>query len=511
MSLANILSIRDLLEKQVEIRGDKLFLEVEDVDGCVEKATYQEFYNSVLKLGNVLAEEGVKKGDKVLLHLPNSIDFMHAWFAITSLGAVMVPTNILSPKKEMDYLVQHSESKLIITEEEYVEKFEGMDVKVLLARYRGSNIELNLKERMYQAHSTPSDNDINCLDIAAILYTSGTTSKPKGVMITHANYLHAGEYMSSMLKMTSNDKGLIVLPMFHGNGQYYLTMPLITVGGSIALTEKFSATKYFEQAQRFDATIGSLFAAPMKMILKKAKSVTDHSFRDIIFAQSLTKEQLQEFEDHFNVNLLQIYGMTETVGTPLMNPLEGVRKNMSIGIAGSGYSVKLTNAYGKTVSDGEIGQITVKGKKGKTLMLGYYKDEEATKKTLKNDWLYTEDNAKILEDGYFYFVDRMKDMVKRAGENIATSEVESVLNEHPKIADSAVIGIKDEIRDVSLKALVVLKDGEKLTKEEVIDYCRSNIAKFKVPEFIEFLEEFPRTSVGKIQKAKLRDNGRIRN
>jgi crotonobetaine/carnitine-CoA ligase len=194
-----------------------------------------------------------------------------------------------------------------------------------------------------------------------------------------------------------------------------------------------------------------------------------------------------------------------------MNPLEGVRKNMSIGIAGSGYSVKLTNAYGKTVSDGEIGQITVKGKKGKTLMLGYYKDEEATKKTLKNDWLYTEDNAKILEDGYFYFVDRMKDMVKRAGENIATSEVESVLNEHPKIADSAVIGIKDEIRDVSLKALVVLKDGEKLTKEEVIDYCRSNIAKFKVPEFIEFLEEFPRTSVGKIQKAKLRDNGRIRN
>ncbi|MDE5414348.1 AMP-binding protein [Alkalihalobacterium chitinilyticum] len=500
-------TLNSLLEQQLQQNPNKTFLKVESDDRTIETATYKQFAEKVRKLMTVLDEMGIKKGDKVLLHLPNSMNFMISWFAISGMGAVMVPTNILSAKAEMDFLVTHSKAKMVVTEEEYIEKFTDLNVEILLSRYKGTkHQDKHLDHLMNLASPYSRPLDINSDDLAAILYTSGTTSNPKGVMITHANYVYAGEYMSRMLKMTEQDCGLVVLPMFHGNGQYYLTMPLLTVGGTVAITEKFSASRYFEQAALFEATIGSLFAAPIKMILRRGSGNTcDHQLKKIIFAQSVTKEQLVEFEQTSHVELSQIYGMTETIGTPLMNPIDGICKNMSIGQPGLGYEVRLVNEHGNDVATGDAGQIIVKGEPGRTLMLGYYDDEEATKKALQDGWLYTGDNARVGDDGYFYFVDRLKDMVKRAGENIATSEIETVLNQHPQIADSAVVGVDDEIRDVALKAFVILKEGAHLTEKEVISHCQGLLAKFKIPEYIEFIDEFPRTSVGKIQKAKLRD------
>ncbi|WP_078427204.1 class I adenylate-forming enzyme family protein [Alkalihalobacterium alkalinitrilicum] len=498
-------TVSSLLQQQVTNLPNKTFIKVESDNRKVEQVTYKEFDEKVKRFITVLTDRGVQKGDRVLLHLPNSMDFMVAWFAISGMGAIMVPTNILSAKAEMDYLVTHSNAKVVITEEEYMEKFSNVDL--LLSRYEGTKHQDKSLTFLHQlAEPYNAQIDIHSDDIAAILYTSGTTSNPKGVMITHANYVYAGEYMSLMLKMTEQDCGFVVLPLFHGNGQYYMTMPLLTVGGTIAITEKFSASRYFEQAASLGATIGSLFAAPIKMILRRGDGQTyNHQLKKIIFAQSVTEEQLSQFEQTYDVELAQIYGMTETIGTPLMNPIDGLCKNMSIGQPGLGYEIRLINEQGKDVANGEAGQIIVKGQPGRTLMLGYFDDEEATNKTLQDGWLYTGDNARLDEDGYFYFVDRLKDMVKRAGENIATSEIETVLNQHPLIADSAVVGIDDEIRDVALKAFVILKDGTSISEQEVIEHCQERLAKFKVPEFVEFIDEFPRTSVGKIQKAKLRD------
>ncbi|WLR52639.1 AMP-binding protein [Bacillus tianshenii] len=510
MDAIGMRTIPSLLQEQVKQNGNKTFLLFEDANGGSYSVSYEEFDQTVKKLINVLCSKGIRKGDKVLLHLPNSLDFMYAWFAITSMGAVMVPTNILSPKSEMDYLISHSNSKLIITEEAYLDKFTEIvserNLEVLLSRCEGREYEDKDLQRLLDSAEVLSveTNNVTSDDVAAILYTSGTTSKPKGVLVTHANYIYAGEYMSQTLKMRSDDRGLIVLPMFHGNGQYYLTMPLLTVGGSIALTEKFSASRYFEQAESFKATIGSLFAAPIKMILRSGEGKTyNHKLKTIIFAQSVTAEQLEQFEQTYEVGLLQIYGMTETIGTPLMNPLDGVRTNMSIGKPGIGYEVKLVDEDGKEVENGEVGQIIVKGIPGRTLMKGYFENEEKTKASLQDEWLYTGDNARIGDDGCFYFVDRMKDMVKRAGENIATSEIEDILNEHPHISDSAVIGVPDEMRDVAIKAFIIQKEDADLSEEEVISYCKERLASFKVPEEVQFVDEFPRTSVGKIQKHQL--------
>jgi crotonobetaine/carnitine-CoA ligase len=230
----------------------------------------------------------------------------------------------------------------------------------------------------------------------------------------------------------------------------------------------------------------------------------ENDLRVILFAQSVTEEQLKQFEERYDVSLLQIYGMTETIGTPLMNPIDGIRKNMSIGKPTIGYEVKVVDEDGKEVPVGQSGQIIVKGIPGRTLMKGYFKNPRATLETLKDGWLYTGDNAKVESDGYFYFVDRIKDMIKRAGENVAANEVESVLSEHPGVYEAAVIGIPDEMRDEAIKAYVIIREDHIVTEEELIEFCRKRLAKFKIPDSIEFVLEFPRTSVGKIQKHLLR-------
>ncbi|ETP70421.1 hypothetical protein G159_02490 [Planococcus glaciei CHR43] len=506
-------TLKDLLSEQTKRYADKPFLIFEDVENEISEMTYREFSDAVHRLSHVFLGLGVSKGNHVTLHLPNCLEFMTSWFALANIGAIMVPTNILSTRDEMEYILNHSESVLLVTEEDYLEKFTETGDRlpylkeILLARTKSSQVAAkDIAKLMEQSASSQSDVFINSEDVAAMLYTSGTTSKPKGVQVTHANYLYTGEVMSKSIRLTPEDRQLVVLPLFHGNAQYYSTMSALVVGASIAITEKFSASRYFVQAKRLGATVGSLFAAPIRMIMaqKYDTSFQDHSMRVIWFAQSVTEEQLNEFEEKYQVPLLQMYGMTETVGVPLMNPLDGIRKNMSIGRPTIGYEVKIIDAEGKETKQGEPGQIVVKGIPGRTLMKSYFKNPAATEETLKDGWLHTGDNGMIGEDGYFYFVDRIKDMFKRSGENVAANEVESVIADYPGVYEVAVVSIPDPIRDEAIKAFVILQEQVDVTEEELIEYCRTRLAKFKVPDIIEFVEDFPRTSVGKIQKHMLR-------
>ncbi|WP_379969506.1 AMP-binding protein [Ectobacillus sp. sgz5001026] len=506
-------TLRNVLDERVALHGDKLFLLFEDKEKQDFSLLYGEFQADVKRLASVLLDFGVRKGDTVTLHLPNCMEFMTAWFALAEIGAVMVPTNILSTESEMEFILEHSESVLLITEETYLEKFKHIRNHVpklrdiLLARYKGKD-ELNrsLSYLMEHASTTLPDVPLFAEDVAAMLYTSGTTSRPKGVLITHANYLFAGEVMSKSIRLTPEDRQFIVLPLFHGNAQYYSVMSALMVGASVAITEKFSASNYFKQAKRLGCTVGSLFAAPIRMILAKEydPSDCDNSLRMIWFAQTITNEQLDDFETNYDTKLLQLYGMTETVGTPLMNPLDGIRNNMSIGKPTLGYEVKVVDQDGNECAQGEIGQIIVKGIPGRTLMKGYFKNESATEEALRDGWLYTGDNARVNESGYFFFADRVKDMIKRAGENVAASEVEKVICEHPCVYECAIIGIPDEVRDETMKAYVIVRDGQVVTEEEIVAYCKHRLAKFKVPAFVEFVHDLPRTSVGKIQKHVLR-------
>ncbi|MDI7744034.1 AMP-binding protein [Lysinibacillus fusiformis] len=509
-------TLRSLLEEKVSMYPEKVFVAFEDAGGNQKTKTYREFYEDVLKLGNALMDLNIKPGDHITLHLPNNIEFLTIWFAVAHIGAIMVPTNILSSADEMNYIINHSESVLLITEEEHVEKFQGMldeipaIQQIILTRFRNESPALLNFDHLLRTASIDTNRfpEVSPEDVVGMLYTSGTTSKPKGVQVTNANYLYTGELMSKSVQVTEDDRMFIVLPLFHGNAQYYSTMSALVAGGSIALTEKFSASRYFKQAKSLGGTVGSLFAAPIRMILAKDYDAADleNPIRLVMFAQSIAEHQVKEFEEKFDLKLLHMYGMTETVGIPLINPLNGVRKNLSIGRPSMGYEVKLIDENGDEVKRGVVGQIAVKGVPGRTIMKQYFKNEEATMQALQNGWLLTGDNARIGEDGYFYFVDRVKDMIKRSGENVAAQEVESVLTQHMAVYESAVIGVPDDMRDEAIKAFVILNNGMSVTEAELIDFCKARLAKFKVPDSIEFVHDFPRTPVGKIQKHLLRNS-----
>lgn len=224
-----------------------------------------------------------------------------------------------------------------------------------------------------------------------------------------------------------------------------------------------------------------------------------------MYAQNLTAQQTREWQQRFTAPLMQLWGMTETMGPPLMNPLHGERRNWTVGKPAGNYEIALRDDAGTTVAVGQEGEITVKGVPGKTIMAGYFRNPDATRDTIRDNWLYTGDNAIQDDSGYFRFVDRRKDMIKRSGENVSSAEVENVLLQHAAVFECAVIGLPDELRDESIVGVVVLHQGRQVTAAELIEFCAGKLAKFRVPQQIIFVDSLPKTSVGKIQKHLIRN------
>ncbi len=516
MSAYNIVAnrnLRKLLEEKVRDSPDKTFLIFEDTQGRTESFTYGEFNDNVNRVANWLLEHGIKKRDKVNLHLRNCPEFLFTWFALAKVGAVMVPTNTALTVPEIQYVLDHSESVLTVTEPEYINTIRSAvsgcpAVKqVVLCRADEKQPGAALMSGILKGDpSSPPDASLSPEDDIAIMYTSGTTARPKGVVQTHAYYVWVGELVSHHLRMRPDDRSLIVLPLFHSNAQLYTTMSTLVAGGSIAVMQAFSASRYFDQVARHEATVSSVFAAAIRMVLNQPgnKEAKRNKLRAVLFAQNVTPEQLEAFDRLAGAPLIQLYGLTER-SLPLCNPVYGVHDSMSIGRPTLGSEVKVIGDSGNEVAPGEVGELIFKGTPGWTMLKEYYKNPEATAAAIRDGWFYTGDNVRMGENGFFYFVDRKKDMIKRSGENVSPAEVEAVVNQHPKVLESAAIGVPDEIRDEAIKVFVTLKDGETATPEEIIEHCRERLMKMKVPSYVEFVRELPKTPVGKIQKHILRD------
>lgn len=512
-------NLRWLLEMKVNTYAEREFVVFEDRLGNVHRYTYGEFDEHVNKYANILHNLGITKGDKVIVHLLNSPEYLFSWFAIAKLGAVMIPTNVLSGAFEMEYYVNFSDSVAIITEPNYMEMFSSIldkcpEIKhMVLARSSPLYPTKKLYPHAVIVQDILNDTEPTVPDVAIapeddlmMLFTSGTTSRPKAVQLTHANAVFAGIFGSQGYKVVPQDRHFMVLPLFHVNAQFISVMPTLTGGATLVMTEQFSATRYMEQARRHRTTTASLVAATAKMILAQPKDErdADNAFRLIMYAIAIPDEQWIEFETRFNVPLSDLWGMTETLAETTMNPPDLEMKRNCIGLVRLGNEMKVVDQEGREVPPGTVGEIVVKGVPGRTIMKGYYKNPEATAETIQDGWLYTGDNAYMDEDGYFHFVDRKKDMIKRGGENVAAVEVEYVISLHPKVQEVAVVGVPDPIRDEAIMALIVLKEGETSDADEIITFCKERLAKFKVPSFVEFKDAFPKTSIGKVQKNILR-------
>ncbi len=507
-------TLRNLLEYRARTTPTRTFITFDNFEGKTTRLAYAEFDARVNRAANMLQALGIGHGDKINLHLPNCLEFLFLWFGAAKIGAVIMPTNVAASANELEYLVSHSESRLIFTVQAHLDVVE--DVRRRCAGVEGVIVcdgtvpkgakQLDFHALVAEQESVAPPANVGPLDEAAIMYTSGTTARPKGVLVTHANYIYAGEAVAKAIHLAPEDRHFVVMPLFHGNAQYYSTMSALVVGASMVLAARFSASRYFDKCIEHKCTVTSLFAAPIRMLLAQPRKAEhrNNRLRVVIYAQNITEAQLDEWHERFGAPLLQLWGMTETMGPPLMNPIEFERRNMSMGLPVMGYEVDLVDEQGTPVPAGTVGQIVVHGEAGWTLMKGYFKNPEATADTLRSGWLWSGDNARQDADGYFHFVDRAKDMIKRAGENVAASEVEAVILQHPKVFDCAVIGVPDAMRDEKIKAVVVPHPGAHVSAEDLIAWCRERLAKFRVPELVEFREELPRTSVGKIQKHLLR-------
>lgn len=496
-------TIYTLLIQQANKFKNKPFLLYED-----QKVSYEDMLKQVNKMAQWLTSKGIRKGDTVAVFLSNSPVFYEVWYACGAIGAILLPINTASTPTELKYFLEHSESNGLIYEVDLLNE-KHLDI----AKSSGLLISQPSTENWAEEKSTFLDKNIESniasSDVACIMYTSGTTAKPKGVLITHENYLFAGHSSALYQHLTPADRYLIFLPLFHANSQYYTSMATLVSGGTIVLLKSFSSSSFWNSVKKFNPTVSSLVATVIKILLECPKHPYEkkHSLRQAGYGLFVTHQDLLSFQERFGIKLFQWYGMTETITTNIVTPLyEDMPVDPNTGIvalgkAGLGHEIRIVNAEGNEAQPGEIGEILVKSP---SLMKGYFKNPEATNETIQNGWLHTGDNGYYNDEGFIWFVDRNNDMIKRAGENISSIEVENVLSDHPAIQDCAVIGEPDILREEAVIAYIKLHDGAEVDGETLLKYCSEHLSYFKVPQEIRFIDEFPRTSIGKIQKNLLR-------
>ncbi|MHA2281758.1 MAG: class I adenylate-forming enzyme family protein [Promethearchaeota archaeon] len=504
------MNLRELVENQAKEYKDKTFLFWED-----SKISYSQLNELSNKVANFLYELGIRKGDKVSVYLPNMPEFVYLYLGIPKIGAVTGPVNALFKTREVKFVVEHSEAKVIVTIPKFMDivneiRNELPNLKHVIVIGERVENTLNFWKLMEKAsNDAPPKIEINEKeDIAAILYTSGTTGFPKGVLQTHFNIRRNAEMTRDYLNPDETFRFMLILPLFHVNAQIVTVMTPLSAGASCILTPGFSAQTHWETVEKYKASTFSAVPTVLSILLKMPHDNLDLSSLNFVVcgAAPLPVEVFREFESTFNCKIVEGYGLTEGTCVSSVNPLptksEDRRKIGSIGLPIPGNEMKIVDDKGTDVPPNTKGEIVVKGD---NVMKEYFKNPEANAETLKNGWLYTGDIGHMDEDGFFFITDRKKDMIIRGGENIYPREIEEVLYSHPDVSLATVIGVRDKIYGELPKAFVVLKEGKSTSSEEIIDYCKKNLANFKVPKYIEFKEDLPKTPTGKIMKQPLRE------
>lgn len=529
-------TLRDLWQSVVERKGRRHFLTFQNRVGDVFEYTYAAFDEDVNRIANVFLDLGIEKGDHVALHLHSSPEFLMCLFGLAKIGAVAVPINEQYLGDEAEYILENSDAICVVVEPLFYETYQELLARghyfpkgVVVARAGTESPKSNIDfSSIYTPLGTVEEGQQGIYDFwmmrceqsailrdscelasddpVQIIYTSGTTSRPKGVVLTHANMVFSGLYGDWEVSLRGSDRVLTSMPACHSNFQLAALMPVITAGASLIIVEKYSATRFMKQIRHYKATVIQCVAMMLRTLLLQPVDPEEknHCVREVLYFIPITDAEKEEFEQRFNMRIMNTYGSTESIGWAITDPPVGARNWPSVGRAGLGYKARICDMEDNELPPGEVGEIQIKGERGRSVMLEYYNNPEATENTFSADgWLKTGDQGYQDDNGWFYFVDRKVNMVKRSGENISTTELEEILEQHPAIAEAAVIGVPDPIRDQAIKAFVRFAPGESMTLAEVEQYCKDHMASFKVPTFYEVVEDFPRTCSMKIEKKLL--------
>ena len=485
--------------------------------------TYGEFEQAVGKFASVIRHLNIQKGDHIALILGNRPEFLISLYAAMRAGVTVIPINPIYTIDEITYIVNNGDIKAIIAGESFLETIEkGQNafpqVETYIICESTNNIEEKVsilsesvkeKVRLFNKELDSITTLVDCDEIdhedtAVILYTSGTTGYPKGAMLSHKNLYSNARDVSNHFLMSSEDRVIATLPLFHVFGLTVVANAPLLKGAKILIAPRFNPSEIYELAKTQKATV---FAGVPTMLnfLCQFKKGNPECFSNLRLAISggapLPISVLDSFEERFNIKVSEGYGLSEAAPVTCFNPLNRERKPGSIGMSIPNVENRVVDDQGNEVPIGEVGELVVRGP---NVMKGYYKLPEETGNAIRDGWLYTGDLARKDEDDYFYIVDRKKDLIIVGGYNVYPREVEEVLYSHPNVLESAVVGIPDPDFGETVYAYVTLKENTS-TICELQQFCAKSLAKYKIPEVIEFIDRIPKNSTGKILKRELKE------
>jgi long-chain acyl-CoA synthetase len=495
-------NLRELLEERARLSPDKVFL-FSEVDG--RKYSYAEFDAAVNRAARLLLSHGVEKGAVVSLLLPNSAEYLIAYFACFKLGALASPINSLLKPQEMAYVINHSEAKALLVHSEFLPKIE--EARAQLSSL-GAVIEFDDERRATAAFAETIElppRQIEKDDVAFIIYTSGTTGKPKGCLLTHGNLLANARQITAWLKFTERDRLLIVMPLFHVNAVMVATLAPLYANGSTVVTTKFSVKRFWHIVSDYEVTSFGSVATMLSLLVNTYPQGVPAGLRtsQLRFAlcgsAPVPAEVLKRFEETFDCLVIEGYGMSESTCRSTFNPPDERRRPGSCGLP-IGNEMKIVDDDGADVADGQLGEIVLRGE---NILKGYFKNEEATAQAFRGGWFHTGDVGYRDADGFYYIVDRKSDMIIRAGENIYPREIDEVLYGHEAVGAAATIGVPDALYGEEVVAFVVFKEGARVTEEELLSFCRERLADYKCPKSVRFVADIPKGPTGKLLKREL--------
>jgi fatty-acyl-CoA synthase len=477
------------------------------------KITYRELNDRVNCLANALINEGIHKGDRVAALLYNCPEFIEVYFALAKIGAIFVTLNFRLAGPEIQYMITDSESSFLIFDEHFSEMIDSIrsnlsiDQKNYVSLGNSGQTGAIEYERLIEespAKEPEIKEEVQLEDPQMIMYTSGTTGIPKGALLSHQKTFYNTFNAVLYFDMTSNDIMLVNMPLFHSGGLNISAVPILYTGGTAIIQKSFDPQQALSLIEKHRITLAMMVPTMINFMLKQG-GIDNYDLSSMktlmVGGEPISLSLIKAYQDR-NIPIRQVFGQTETSIQLWLSEEDAIRKIGSVGKPVFHADVRVVDKSGKDVVPGEVGEIVLNGP---TQMLGYWNDPKLTAETIKAGWLHTGDLATVDEEGFVSMVDREKDMYISGGENVYPAETERVLGENPKILEVAIIGVPDEKWGEVGKALIVLKDREKMTKEEALEFLRGKLAKYKIPKFAEFTNEFPKTGSGKIKKTELRE------
>lgn len=487
MEVIKTINLIQLLRDSVQKYGDRTAL-ISDK----QYITYSQLNRAINSVAGIIKQSGIGKGDNVALMLPNIPEFVYSYFGALKNGAAIVPLNTSSTSFELTYLLNNSDSKILITQTSQIKKYQEAKDKLLSCHQVIAVDSLNQNGELFAG--ADSDDSSFCSDKitpedpAVIIYTAGLTGNPLGALLTHHNLCEELNMIQPIFRRGPDDVGLCLIPLFHSFGATVNMLNVIQAGCSTVMMDRLTMDSLFGAIERERITyIAAVPRLYIGMILYEKASKYDLSSLKVCVTggSAMPPEFIPVFEQKFNVRILEGYGLTEASPACSFNRIENVAKPGSIGIPLTGIDIKIVDESGRELPRNEIGEVVVRGG---NVMKNYYKDDAATASVIKDGWLYTGDLGRMDEENYIFLTGLKKRMIITSGFNVYPREVETVLNMHPAVQVSRILGKPDLMRGELVKAEVVLKEGYSPDDKEIIRYCKVYLSNYKVPREIEFVK-----------------------